>query len=179
MNDKADAWQMELTRITYTVDKLMHDYDLTTLNRKPDPKTWSPMQVLQHLILVNRSYFPTFDQLIAKQYKAPLLGKISFYGRKLGELILAANKKPARIKTFGPWEPTDTLHNNELLQAFVDTQHRLSAYVQELEPFFGRGLMIASPANRWLVYPLDTAIDIIIAHEKRHCKQLKSLLAAE
>lgn len=179
MNEKADAWQMELTQITWDVDTLLNGYDLTTLNQKPGPEKWSPMQVVHHLVLVNRSYFPIFDQLIEQRYKAPLLGKIPFYGRKLGELILSANQKPAPIKTFSPWEPSNSLHDKELLQAFVDTQHRLSAYLQELEPYFNRGLMIASPANRWLVYPLDTAIDIIIAHEKRHCKQLKSLLASE
>jgi len=179
MNEKADAWQMELTQITWDIDTLLNGYDLTTLNQKPAPEKWSPMQVVQHLVLVNRSYFPIFDQLIEQRYKAPLLGKIPFYGRKLGELILSANQKSTPVKTFSLWEPGNSTLDLDLLQAFVDTQHRLSAYIQKLEPYFDRGLMIASPANSWLVYSLDTAIDIIIAHEKRHYKQLKSLLAAE
>ncbi|MDN3690693.1 DinB family protein [Cyclobacterium jeungdonense] len=179
MNEQADTWQMELTQLTWEFDKLANEYDLTTLNQRPNPENWSPMEILHHLVRVNESYFPIFDQIIQGKYKSPLLGNLPFYGKKMGEMILSANKKPVKIKTFARWEPTAGMHNQDLLNTFFETQHLLSVYIQKLDPYFNQKQMIASPANKWIVYPLDTTIEIMLTHEKRHCDQIKSILVSE
>lgn len=176
MNEQADTWQMQLTQLTWEFEKLVKDYDLTTLNQKPNPEKWSPLEILLHLVRVNKSYFPIFDLIIQDAYKSPLLGKLPFYGRKMGELILSANKKPVKIKTFARWEPEAGMHNQDLLTTFFETQHELSGYIQKLDPYFNQKVTIASPANKWIVYPLDTAIEIMLTHEQRHLNQLKTLL---
>ncbi|EPR70808.1 DinB family protein [Cyclobacterium qasimii] len=84
MKEKADAWQMELTKITWDFEKLLEEYDLTTLNLKPSPGKWSPMEIIDHLIKVNVSYFSIFDRIIDQNFKEPLLGKLPFYGKKDG-----------------------------------------------------------------------------------------------
>ncbi|WP_162340595.1 DinB family protein [Cyclobacterium salsum] len=179
MNEQADTWQMELTQLTWEFDKLVKANDLTTLNQKPNPEKWSPMEILQHLLRVNESYFTVFDQIIQGNYKNPLLGKLPFYGQKMGELILSANKKPVKIKTFARWEPTAGMHNQDLLNRFFEVQHQLSGYIQKLDPYFNQKIMIASPANKWIVYPLDATIEIMLTHEQRHLTQLKALLSSE
>ncbi|MBI0400529.1 MAG: DinB family protein [Cytophagales bacterium] len=176
IKEKADAWQMELTEITWQYEKILEDFDLTTLNVKPSPEQWSPMEIVHHLILVNTSYFPIFDQIILQRYKSPLMGKLPFYGSKMGNIILASMNKSSKIKTFNSWKPSDKLHNNDLKIKFFTQQDLLSNYLQKLEPFLGKNLMISSPANKWIVYPLDSAIDIILAHEKRHLSQIKNIL---
>lgn len=176
IKEKADAWQMELTKITWQYEKILEDIDLTTLNLKPGPDQWSPMEIVHHLILVNSSYFPIFDQIIQKRYKSPWMGRLPFYGSKMGNIILASMNNSTRIKTFNSWKPADKLHNNDLKIKFFKQQDQLSNYLQALEPFLDKNLMIRSPANKWIVYPLDTGIDIILAHEKRHLSQIKNLL---
>lgn len=39
-----------------------------------------------------------------------------------------------------------------------------------------KGVVISSPANKNIVYKLDKAFEIIIAHEKRHFEQSKDVL---
>ena len=48
MKEKADAWQMELTKITWQFENVLEEYDLTTLNLKPGPRKWSPMEIIHH-----------------------------------------------------------------------------------------------------------------------------------
>ncbi|EPR70807.1 hypothetical protein ADICYQ_0803 [Cyclobacterium qasimii M12-11B] len=94
----------------------------------------------------------------------------------MGEQILSALNKEARFKTFRAWEPIEKTHNNDLKADFRNKQDQLSNYILQLEPYLGNNLMITSPGNKWIVYPLDTAIEIILSHEKRHLSQIKKQL---
>jgi hypothetical protein len=38
------------------------------------------------------------------------------------------------------------------------------------------GTIISSPANKNIEYKLETAFDIIVAHEKRHLEQAREVL---
>jgi hypothetical protein len=40
-----------------------------------------------------------------------------------------------------------------------------------------KGTVISSPANKYIVYKLETAFDIIVAHEERHLEQAKEVLS--
>lgn len=176
MKEKADTWQMELTQTNWEFEKLLSSFDLTRLNQKPDPNHWSPLEIIHHLVLVNTSYFPIFDQLIAKTHRSPLISKIPFIGHQMGKLILAATKKPTKTKTFPTWKPSGSNYNNYLLVEFYRQQDELSGYIQQLDPLLDQSIMITSPASRWIFYTLDDAFEIILNHEKRHLKQLKTLL---
>lgn len=176
MKEKADTWQMELTQLTWKFDKLLRDFDLTRLNQKPAPQHWSPLEIIHHLILVNTSYFPTFDQLAENVHKSPIMAKIPFIGKKMGQMILEATKKPQKIKTFKTWEPSRSTYNNDLLAAFSRQQDELSGYIQDLDHLLDQNIMIRSPAKDWIIYSLDDAFEIIISHEKRHLNQLEKIL---
>ncbi len=176
MKEKADTWQMELANIAWEFEKTLENSELAELNQKPMPNAWSVSEVIDHLINVNTSYFSTFDQIIKKEYKTPLMGRIPILGRKVGSLILSAMSSPKKTETFKMWEPSSRFYDNSLFDKFYDQQHELSSYVQKLEPFLNKQLMISSPANKWVVYELDQAIEIIMAHEKRHLGQIKNLV---
>ncbi|MFC4873233.1 DinB family protein [Negadavirga shengliensis] len=175
MKDKADNWQMELANIAWEFEQTLKKSNVTDLNRKPGSQSWSIAEIISHLILVNTSYFPTFKQLLKNEYKPPLLGRVPMLGKKVGEMILDAMKKPRKTKTFEIWQPSSQLYDKTILDRFFDQQHQLSSYVQKLEPLLEKGVMIASPANKWVVYSLDQAIEIILTHEKRHLGQIKTL----
>ncbi|MEX2513839.1 MAG: DinB family protein [Cyclobacteriaceae bacterium] len=176
MKERADTWQMELANIAWEFEETLKKSDLIGLNKKPDPKSWSVSEIIAHLIKVNTSYFPTFDNIISKEYKTPLIGKIPFLGRKMGELLLQAMSSSKKTKTFTEWIPNEKMYDQSLYDAFFNQQHELSSYVQQLEPFLGKKFMISSPATFLVVYGLDQAIEIILAHEKRHLEQVKLLL---
>lgn len=177
MRDKADAWQMEITSMTWEYEKTIKKQSgLVELNFKPGPGSWSIGEILSHLIQVNSSYFPIFDQVIAGTYQPPFLGKLPFYVNAVGSLLKKSMNSKSKVKTFALWEPKNEEFRADILIEFSSHQMELSSYIQQLEPFLSNGTVIHSPANRFLVYSLEKAIEIIIAHEKRHLQQCKNIL---
>jgi hypothetical protein len=48
---------------------------------------WSIAQNLEHLILINSSYFPIIEQLQQKVYKRPFHGRFQFIVKFLGSFV--------------------------------------------------------------------------------------------
>lgn len=178
MRDKSDAWQMEITTINWEFENLLMDLGLNEINHKPHPTSWSIAQNLSHLIRVNESYYPIFDQLIKGQYKTPMMGKIPIMVNAMGNLLFRAMRSKLKTKTFEIWTPASKEYEIDIVAEFSNHQMELSAYLQKLDPYFESNLVIHSPVNQLLVYSLDKSIDIIIAHEKRHLQQCKNLVGS-
>lgn len=179
MRDKADAWQMELTTITWKFEKVIKDLSQEEINFRPAPSSWTIAENLSHLIRLNESYFPIFDQVISGEYKPPFTGKITFLVNSMGKLIYRAMEAKSKTKTYALWDPVQRVYDLDIAGEFNRHQMELSAYIQKLDPFFECGTVIHSPANRLLVYSLDKAVEILIAHEKRHLEQSKNILSAQ
>lgn len=179
MTDKADACQMEITTITWEFEKLLKNLSLNELNFKPDSSSWSIAENLAHLIRLNESYYPIFNQLIIGNYKPPLIGKVDFLVKTMGNLLHKSMTSKTKTKTFLIWRPLQSHFDLDIAERFSTHQMELSAYLQKLDPFFEKNTVIHSPANRFIVYTLDKAIDLIIAHEKRHFGQIKTILAIQ
>lgn len=79
--------------------------------------------------------------------------------------------EPKKQKTLPIWQPTS-------VDEAIDSLALLSAHCQQmihkLESIEGpvkRNVTIASPANDLIVYDIQTALDIIVAHMNRHKEQ--------
>jgi hypothetical protein len=147
------------------------------LNQKPDAGSWSIAQIMEHLILTNESYYPVFERVKSGKNKVPWIGNISMIPKALGNMIADSLKPETKRKTrtFKMWEPQSSLVL-DILNRFE--KHHLSL-IQELrliEPYFDKGVIISSPANKYVVYTLDKAIEIMIVHEQRHYQQACEVL---
>ncbi|MEO0340622.1 MAG: DinB family protein [Bacteroidota bacterium] len=151
------------------------------LNWKPNPETWSIAQNIDHLIVINSTYFPVIDQLIAGTYRAPFIARIGFMVRLMGDAILKGSSadRSRKIKTFPIWEPASSKLSGDILNQFVDHQKKLKAYILKSAPLVGQAVVISSPANKNIVYSLAKAFDIIVAHEERHLEQAKEILGLQ
>lgn len=165
------------------IDRITSDFKLSfgtltqeQLNYKPDSSTWSIAQNIDHLIVINKTYFPIFDGLIKGQYSAPVLGKLGFMVRFFGRFILQSVRpdRKQKIKTFPIWEPGNSELSHEL-DHFEEHQEELKVKIKSLEKFLGKKTVINSPASRKIVYTLDKALDIICTHEERHLVQANEL----
>ena len=174
MRDKADAWQMEIASITWEFKKITKNLSSANIQYKPAPNTWSIAENLSHLIQINSSYFPIFDQVLQETYSATFLAQLPYVPDAIGQLLHRSMTSKIKMTTFRQWRPSENL--DEMVPLFKDHQMELSNYVQKLEPFVEKGTIIHSPASRWLPYRLDQAIDTLVAHEKRHLNQCKNLI---
>ena len=174
-----------MTNWTSQIDSITEDF-LTVfgtlshehLNWKPDTQTWSIAQNMEHLIIINESYFPIFESLKEGTYKKPFLANFGFLVSFFGKTILNSVNpdRKTKMKTFPIWEPTQSDFKDDILDKFTHSQNELKKHMESCMAFIKKGTIIASPANKNIVYKLETAFDIIVTHEKRHLEQAKEVL---
>ena len=170
-------WTEEIDQTTAAFQVQFNALTFEQLNWKPDSKTWSIAQNLDHLIRINESYFPIFELLKTGTYKTPLLSKIGFLVTFFGKFILKSvnPNRRKKMKTFRIWEPSQSEVPN-ILERFQAHQSQLKAQINSLQHWVDQGSVIHSPASATIVYKLEAAFDIIVSHEKRHLEQAKEVL---
>lgn len=148
------------------------------LNWKPNPNTWSIAQNLDHLIVVNETYYPVLTALKEGKYSTPFIAKIGFMVSFLGKTVLKAVQpdRQKKMKTFPIWEPSVSQIEDDVLKRFENHQKELKQKIEDAKELVDKGTIISSPANRNIVYKLETAFDIIVSHEQRHLEQAKEVL---
>ncbi len=148
------------------------------LNRKPDEQTWSIAQNIEHLIIINESYFRVVEQLRNGNYKLPVFAKagfiVNFWGKTLLKAVNPGRRK--KLKTFSIWNPPESEIPADIPKKFIAHQSKLKKLIGDSEDLLRAGTVISSPAKRFIVYKLETAFDIIVTHEQRHLEQAKEVL---
>lgn len=171
-------WTSTLDEITRQSMNEFGTLTIEELNWKPNSTTWSIAQNIDHLIVVNETYYPILESLKAGNYKAPFIAKIGFIVSFIGKTVLKAvlPNRQKKMKTFPIWEPTSSNLNVDILTRFQIHQKTLIQKIEEAKGLVENGVVISSPANSNIVYKLETAFDIIVSHEQRHLEQSKELL---
>lgn len=163
----------EIDQITEDFQKAFGGLSQKDLNWKQNPQTWSVAQCIDHLIVINKTYFPIIQQLRAGTYKTPWHGRFPFLTRFFGNLVYNSvlPEQQRKTRTFPIWEPSYSELPGDMLVRFAEHQTKLKELIQSSADLVARGTVIASPANRVIVYTLERAFEIILTHERRHLKQ--------
>lgn len=175
---KTNNWTTQLDYITQAFQETFGSLSEEQMNWKSDEKTWSIAQNIDHLIVINESYFPILESLREGNYNPPFFAKFSFIPNFLGKTLLKAVQpdRKRKTKTFSMWEPTKGTDLKDILKKFEVHQERLKAEIENSEGLLTQGAIISSPANKNIVLKLDVAFDVIVTHEKRHFEQAKEVL---
>ena len=170
-----ERWTTHIDEITNAFTQSFGTLTIEQLNWKPNPNVWSIGQNLDHLIIINGTYFPVIDAVRAGNYKLPFIAKLGFMVTFLGRTILQSVQpdRRRRMKTFPIWEPTKSDVGPDIWDRFENQQEKLKTLIRSSSDLLDNGIVISSPANKNIVYKLETAFDIIVAHERRHFEQSK------
>lgn len=171
-------WAQEIDKITLNVEMLCSELSGEQLNWKPNSQTWSIAQNLEHLIVVNETYYPVLSALKKGTYKKPFLGNFGFIVSFFGKTVLNAVKpdRKKKMKTFSIWEPRQSSIENDIISRFKKHQTELQKQLSDANELLTNRIVISSPANKNVVYSLEMAFDIIVTHEQRHLEQAKEIL---
>ncbi len=171
-------WSLTLDNITRQSQIEFGTLTNEQLDWKPNPGTWSIAQNLDHLIAVNETYYPVLAALKEGTYKTPFIAKIGFMVSFLGKTVLKAVQpdRQKKMKTFSIWEPGTSKMGDDILKRFEIHQNELKQKIKEAKELVEKGVVISSPANKNIVYKLESAFDIIVSHEQRHLEQAKEIL---
>lgn len=177
VKEKISHWHQELDDISAQFFSTFGALGPGQLNFKPDVDTWSIAQNIDHLIVINSTYFPVFRELEQGENPTAFWGRLGFLADFFGRFVLNSVQPDRRkkTKTFSIWEPKQSGIGDRILIKFREHQKALKSHIEKLEPAIAQGAVISSPASRFIVYKLETAIEIILAHEKRHFEQASEL----
>jgi uncharacterized damage-inducible protein DinB len=171
-------WTQEIDKITLDAEMQFSELSSEQINWKPNSQTWSIAQNLEHLIVVNETYYPVLSALKNGTYKKPFLANFGFIVSFFGKTVLNAVKpdRKNKMKTFSIWEPGQPSVGKDIVSRFKKHQSELQKQVNEANELLNNRIVISSPANKNVVYSLEMALDIIVTHEQRHLEQAKEIL---
>lgn len=171
-------WAQEIDKITLDAEMLFSGLSSEQLNWKPNSETWSIAQNLEHLIVVNETYYPVLSSLKKGTYKKPFLANFGFIVSFFGKTVLNAVKpdRKKKMKTFSIWEPGQSRLGIDIISRFKKHQSELQKQINEAKELLTNRIIISSPASKIVVYRLEIAFDIVVNHEQRHLEQAKEIL---
>src|SRR5579871_492466 len=97
-------WTASNNQMMTRLECAVGDLDEETLNRRPDAKTWSPLQVVEHLVLTNAPYLQTISAALdrASSSTGDPEVRLSFFGRILRRAAGPGRNTPALLKMLHP-----------------------------------------------------------------------------
>jgi len=174
-----ENWISTIDAVTSGFKEKFGNLTAEQLNWKPNEQTWSIAQNIDHLIVINETYYPVIKSIRKGTYKLPFMGKMGFMVNSLGKMILNSVQpdRKRKIKTFPIWEPSKSNISPDILNRFEKHQEELKSMIAGSKDLLEKGTVISSPANKNIVYKLEMAFNIIVTHEQRHLEQAKEILS--
>ena len=172
-----DKWTSQIDETTHNFDQLFGGLSNEQLNWKPDPNSWSIAQNIDHLIVINQSYFPIIESIRKGTYKPSFVSKFGFIVSTIGNSLLKSVQpdRKYKMKTFAIWAPANSEIPGGIIERFKEHQTELKKLITDSQDLVESGVVISSPSNKNIVYTLERAFDIIVTHEKRHFEQAKEV----
>ena len=155
--------------------------DLSTgqLNWKPAPESWSVAQCLDHLIKSNEEFFPELDSLAAGTRKNTFWQNWSPLSGMAGAFLVNSLKKDGqKIKTNQKMTPPSDI-DADIVMTFLAHQTELVDKLSAANSANWRKVVLTSPFVKIMTYRMDTGLQAIIEHEKRHVRQAKRVIETE
>jgi hypothetical protein len=151
------------------------------LNWKPDEKTWSIAEIIDHLNVTTKLYYSVFDDIKNNTLKTNFWMKIPFWKKLVTNALIRVVDPETKRKTTTspPFEPTKSSYTAEIVNEFAKTQSQLIIYIHELDGYDHANIVVASPLNAAFVYNLSDTFTILWKHQVRHLNQAKTLMSRD
>lgn len=143
------------------------------LNWKPEQGKWSIAQCLDHLIVSNKTYFPSFEKFRKKEYRLPFFQRLNPFKRSFGPMMVKS-LGPNLVKKFHApsiFEPSYSQIPSTIVRDFSDHQQTLKKYMEQMLMLDTKQLVMTSPVTSMVSYSLGDALRILTGHEQRHLNQ--------
>jgi len=151
------------------------------LNWKPAADSWSVAQCLDHLISINREYYPTFNGILNGEHRLALIHRLPFLPAMFGRMMVKALSPNAqrKFKAPGSAQPSSSSIDPQIVDRFITHQLQTLAKMRSLEDRDPARIIITSPFASAVVYSLLDAFRLIVAHERRHFAQAQRVMEAD
>jgi hypothetical protein len=171
-NDLA-ALTGELDAIDAQARHLVADLCETRINWQPDAgRAWSVGQCVEHLAASNRVYVAAIRTAVGR---ARATGKPNrpIAPGWLARKFIATLEPPVRLKIKTPTKtaPPSTVHKDEALAAFLQSQDEVRRLIAECATLDPNAARFPNPFITGLNWTIGSGLRIIAAHDRRHLWQ--------
>jgi DinB family protein len=150
------------------------------LNWKPSPTQWSVAQCLDHLIVINSTYFPVIEKIARDGYKPSGQQRLPLLPRLFGPLVLTAVSPEGKrnYKASSHVLPSSSAISADIVARFRAHQQELIQHMKMTENLDLSNTIITSPVASFATYSMLYAYRIVVAHERRHLLQAQRVMDA-
>jgi DinB family protein len=151
------------------------------INWKPSSNEWSIAQSLEHLILLNTSYFPQIEKILADERRPSLWERVPLLPTFFGRLVLAAVQPESKrkVKARPAFTPASRQIDVGIVTRFLTHQENLIRLMKATAHLPIEKIIITSAVSPVVTYSLFDAYRILIAHEFRHLRQAENAICAQ
>lgn len=179
MANDAEAIISEINSISEDVKTTFGGLSPKQLNWKPSSDSWSVGQCLEHLIKSNEEFFPEFDKIAAGTRRNTFWQNWSPLSGIAGAFLVNTLKKDGqKVKTNQKMTPPSDIAS-DIVGRFQKHQSELIDKVRASNSADWRKVVLTSPFVRIMTYRMDTGLQAVIEHEKRHVRQAKRAMESE
>lgn len=153
--------------------------DAAQLNWQPGPRSWSVLQVLEHLSVTAELYLPLLRHAISggvvagqRSSDAPRAGWIErLFLKSLGSNVKLKAPGVVKIRGASDLDPDTTLGR------WIGTHNELAEEAHRGRDLDPNRIRITSPLFSLLQLKLGVAFNVLIVHERRHLGQVQRVMA--
>ena len=151
------------------------------INWKPSPSEWSIAQCLEHLMLLNKPYFPQVEKILAGKRQASIWERVPLLPAAFGRLVLAAVQPESKqkVKARPAFVPSSSDIDIGILHRFSTHQKELIRLMKATGELPIEKIIITSVVSPVVTYSLLDTYRILVAHERRHLQQAERVMQAQ
>lgn len=167
-----------LAAFANTMETDFFSLDMSVLQQVEAPGKWSLLQVMEHLILANKSYVAQLKAHLEKEAEVENQlkeVKMTIFGKMF--LWFVTDKIPFKVPAPGIFKPKKGTDNQTTLEQFKQIQADLVSISSHIQAYDFNRLKIHSPLSRMLVFRVGELLHIIATHQERHLIQMKRILS--
>lgn len=152
---------------------LLRDLDEEQLNWRPDERSWSIAQCLDHLNVANRVYTTPMLQAIEEARRKGSVRKGPVQPGLLERWFVSSLEPPPRLKLPAPRKivPALRVGKAELIEEWRRTQAEVDAVLREATAVDPNAARFVNPFFSLIRFSVGTGFQVIAAHERRHLWQ--------
>jgi len=178
------SYEDQINRIDQIINSVykLNNVSEEVLNKNPDAKTWSVLQVVNHIDIANRLYEEKIKKVLGKLPKTSN-GHVLSYSSAMNRWIVKSmrpiqNKRKWKMKTLKKFKPGQSSSlDKSVIQSFIENLQHLKAFVEEARHKQTKGARISSAIGPIVKFEPPECFEFIINHTERHMVQIEHILS--
>jgi len=154
-------------------EELVRYLDDEPFNWRPDERSWSVAQCLDHLNAASRAYLPPMRTAVERALRAGSVRRGPLRPGVVGRWFVATLEPPPKRRLPAPKKivPAARKARSEVMAEWARLQAEVKALLQESAELDLNGTRFVNPFLSVIRFSLATGFQVIAAHERRHLWQ--------